>query len=326
MKIKNVAALTSVLGLVLGLTAACGEDESSSGADGLTKVSIVYAAPVADQQIPAVTKEAGIFEKYGIDADVKYLQLSQATPAVAGGQAQLGVFAAPSPQTAAVTGTGFKYVAQWQNVANLLLMARPGIKSVKDLDGKSIGVTSSGGTTDVLAQNVIKENGISAKRAPLGTLQNDLNALIAGRVDATILGPDAQAAVEEKLPGTTILHDFSKDADSWVLGLVGLDSWLKANKETVVKVLKALNEGIEYFKTHPAEAQAVIKANAGLSTDEAAEQAYESTVSLLTSSIVPTVEPQQKILEMLSADQPEAKDFNAADLIDDSYAKEAVGS
>jgi ABC-type nitrate/sulfonate/bicarbonate transport system substrate-binding protein len=89
-----------------------------------------------------------------------------------------------------------------------------------------------------------------------------------------------------------------------------------------VPVLRALYQGLAYYKTHATQAIAVIAKATSEPTSEA-RSAYEASKALFTSSIVPSLPDQKNVLKALVSTQPAAKSFDAAKLLNASYAEQA---
>jgi ABC-type nitrate/sulfonate/bicarbonate transport system substrate-binding protein len=306
------------------LAAGCGASaEASSGADPV--ITIAYAAPVADQLVPSVTQAAGLFKKYGVNVKVEYLQQSDMLPAMVGGKIQFGSLAAPGYEIVALNGTGIQSIAQWENSFDVVLESGPKYTSMASLNGQSIAISTPGAFSDLLALIAEKKYGITMHEVPLDNLSNGISAFETGSVAAiSDISPFQVPAAEKSLPGAHELIDWRTVRDVPGMELIGDETWLKANRGTVVKVVKAINAGIAYFKTHKAQTVRVIEKVTG---DPPAESAasYEDTLRAMSSSDIPSLQAEKTVLSYLVQEYPQAATFNAANLIDTSYEKAAGG-
>ena len=287
-------------------------------------MTIAYVSTTADQQLVNVTQSAGLFAKYGVNATVKFLQQSAFQPALASGQVQFGLVSAPAAALATINGSPNIWVAQFESTLNLSLVASAKIKTLADLNGGSIAISSSGGSSDLLAQLAIQQGNISAHEVPLGNLQNDETALIGGQVDAAILGPPLTYNVQAKIPGAHTLIDFGTQKDSLPgLGLVAYGDYLNKseNAATIEKVLHALVDGVAYFKANPVPVKAIIKKAAGSESDADVTKAYDAAAALLQDDATPVTETQQKLLTVLEGKYPKAKGFDPNKLVNQTFMK-----
>ncbi|MDP9818828.1 ABC transporter substrate-binding protein [Spirilliplanes yamanashiensis] len=307
--------------VTLAATAACGSDEEAPPAP--VQVGIVVTERTADQQLPAVTAAADLFARHGVVATITYLPPADALTALREGRAQLAVLGAPDAQAAALAGTPVRLVAQWQDAADLVLMGRPGQAGGAALKDRRVAVGAERGVTGLLALLAGRESGVRVR--PVADPDPGA-ALRAGRVDAAVVPGLARAGLEASRPGAAVLRDFAQARGSRPLGLVGLDSWLRAHRDEVVSVIRALDAGRLSFTADPAGTQAAIRAAVELPDDAQAAYAYASAAARMRGSLVPDLAAQQTVLDLLAAaGQAEADGFPAGDLLDDSYAADALG-
>ena len=328
--ILRAAALLALISLAAACATSSSSSATASGSAGSgsapVSVTIAYAAPVADQMIASVTQAAGLFAKNGIDAKVEFLQASQLLPALVSGQVQFGTFAAPGPEIATVNGHSLKYIAQWENSFDTVFVASKKYPTMASLNGKAIAISSDGAFSDLLARIAERRYGITMRELPLGNLTNQIAAFESGSADAVSdLSPWQLSSAQQKVPGAHSLIDWRTITNIPGMGLVGNDQWLTANRATAVKVLKAISEGVSYFKTHPTEAIKVISQVTSEPTAEATAS-YQAVLKSLTPTIVPSLAAQQNLLTYLPEMEPAAKGYPASKLLDASYAEAAIGS
>ena len=92
-------------------------------------------------------KEWGFFSKNDIDADIIFVRGAPTlTAALLSGDLQAGYTGGTAVMGAAVGGADLKILAVLTNKVTYDLVARPGIRSLEELRGKQVGVTSIGGT------------------------------------------------------------------------------------------------------------------------------------------------------------------------------------
>lgn len=303
-----------------------GSGGASSGSGGSSKavnVTIAYPAPVADHMIPSVTNAAGIFKKNGINAKIVFLQGSEIAPALISGKIQFASLATPTYEVADLNNHDIKAVAQWEQVFDVMLVAKPEFKTMKDLDGKSITTSAPATFSDLIADIAMQKFGITMHKVPLGHLSNSISAFESGQVDSiSDLSPWQLGDVQKQMPGAHSLVDFRNIQGVPGIQLVGSGSWMQDNKDVTTRVVKSIAEGVQYFKSHKAESVKTI-AKVTQASAAQAQDSYDAVVKSLSDTLVPSLAAEKKVLGLLAPSYPAAKGFDASKVIDTSYAKAA---
>ena len=310
-----------------GTSTTSGGAAGASGSATMAPVTIAYTAPVADQLIPLITQKADLFAKYGIPVTITYLPQTEAVDGIVGGKVQMSVFDSPAPEVAVADGEQIKWIAEWETHADLFLLGRPGVSSVKDLAGKPVAETVAGSTTAVLTQVSLQDAGVlsTAHLQPLGNVGATLSAFQSGSVQATIAGPPNQTTLIKAVPGSKVLVDYTTSIP-WVGGGLAADvSWASAHKTETVDIIKALVAGEQYFKTHKAESIKDIESVSKTVNDADAEGAYDSMLKIMsqTSSMVPQASVEGPALKAIAGTSPGAASLTGASVIDSEFAQAA---
>lgn len=294
----------------------------------MVPVTIAYTAPVADQLLPYITDKAGLFAKYGVPVTMTYLPQTAAVDGIVGGKIQLSVFDSPAPEVAVADGEQIKWIAEWEGHADLFLLGRPGVASVKALAGKPVAETVAGSTTAVLTQVALSDAGVSTTVhvQPLGNVGAMLSAFQSGSVQATIAGPPNQTTLLKAVPGAKILVDYTTSIP-WVGGgLAASVPWAESHKTETVDIVKALMAGVQYVKASTNKA-AVVKdiELATKSTPEDSVGAYDSMIKVMsqTTSIVPQPSVESAALKAIASTSPGAASLTGASVVDTEFAQAA---
>ena len=326
-----LSTVAAVVGLSTVLTACGSSDTSSKPASGLIKVRIGVAAPTAEQTLPAVAEELGIFKAHGIEAEVTLISGGpQITAGLVGGSLDFGVYSAPGPEVAAVQGAKIKYVGVWTHRSNLGLVVAPGIDSVKDLKGQPVAVSSPGTTTAIYTDMLLRDAGMNASkdvvRRNVGGQGAALSAFASGQVKAAIFGAPVTYTAVEKLDGAKILIDYSKEDFAWpYAGIVAGNDYAKGNPETISNVLAALKEAAAAYKD-PAKADDIISIISKFTSTTgtaAVKQSFDVAAKEIDVTLTPNAEEHQNVLTQLAFTTPAARDFEATDIFDSSFLEAA---
>ncbi|HKC27640.1 MAG TPA: ABC transporter substrate-binding protein [Jatrophihabitans sp.] len=249
------AALASLAAVCTAtLLAACsggggGTKASGDGVKGQRFKLIVASTATANKVVEAHMIE--ILKKDGVNASI---QFSDASSNVQVAELRRGDFDAYAE---AVAG-GIAAVAQGiplvdfdllQPRQDYVFIARPGIKSLSDLAGKKIGVIDTVGVNWAQALIVLKQAGLSVGQVHMvtaGGQSERLAAMVAGRIDATMLSHSAQVQLQPK--GYTVLYDYTRQSPNlYDDNMFAMKSWLTGHKKLAVEVNKATLEAFEWF-------------------------------------------------------------------------------
>ncbi|WP_348935883.1 ABC transporter substrate-binding protein [Aquabacter sp. CN5-332] len=145
-------------------------------------------------------------------------------------------------------------------------------KSIADLKGQKIGITTAGSLTDTTIRYVIKKAGFDPDKdfqlLSVGRAGAQQAAIKAGAIAAGMFStPDIQITMSEK-GAFKIIEDFRKLAYP-AQDLVITDTWLKAHPEQAAKVTRAVVKALKLIQQDKTVLRPAIKAIFPELTDEA---------------------------------------------------------
>jgi ABC-type nitrate/sulfonate/bicarbonate transport system substrate-binding protein len=132
-----------------------------SSAYAVDKIVVDYGGVSGFQGASWVAKDLKIFDKYGLDADV--IMITGGARSVAtllSGSSQFGTGSATAPLLATARGSDIKVIAASYNKFPYAFIAKPDIRSPKELRGKKISILNYGGSNDLALQLALREWGI----------------------------------------------------------------------------------------------------------------------------------------------------------------------
>jgi NitT/TauT family transport system substrate-binding protein len=170
--------------------------------------------------------------------------------------------------------------------SDFVLVVAPGgpVKTISDLKGRPIGVTSSGSLTDWLVRELARQqgwgrDGINA--LPLGADRTRLAAMKSGDIDGFVITL-AMANTYAGQGATRTLLDFGDIVTDFHTHVVfAPDSVVKTNPDLVGRFLKAWFQSVIYMKQHR-EAGIAIAAKTLGTTPEAVAKGYDVDMSMLS--------------------------------------------
>jgi ABC-type nitrate/sulfonate/bicarbonate transport system substrate-binding protein len=270
-----------------------------------------------------------LLKKQGADASVKW---NASTPNVAIAQLRSGDLDAYSEAVsggvaAVQSGVPLMDIALAQPRQDYVFLAKSGINTLADLKGKKIGVQDTTGVNYAQALLVVQKAGLTPKDVTIiavGGQSERLPALVAGRVDATMLSHAAQLSLAGK--GFNTLFDYTKEASNLYDDNVFVTpDWLKKNHALAVAFNKAMLDSFVWFND-PANKDAVV--TEALAIQPSVDKAQTAQLFDLLRSA--DAYPNGSILDPTLLDQQQQLYKSAGALVDtvpvsqwvdDSYAK-----
>ena len=254
--------------LLLPLALFCCHRSQSSATLPEVRIAI-HRDPIAFLPV-RVAQTLGYYEAEGV---------AVAMSEVAGGAKALEALLGGSVDVAAASmSDAMQIAAEGRDVRGfLVLYTRPSaalavapalsgtIRTIRDLKGRTVGVSTPGSSTHQLLNFLLVRDGLSpadVSTVSVGMSASSVAALEHGTVDAAVLLGSAVAAFEERHPSTTFIVDIRTQAGARQvfgsemfpgLSMVAQDSWLRANPEIAQRLVRALKRGMHWVRDRPAE-------------------------------------------------------------------------
>jgi NitT/TauT family transport system substrate-binding protein len=128
------------------------------------------------------------------------------------------------------------------------LLAKPAIKSIKDLKGKLISVGGAKDITRIFVEQMLGPNGVKPGEFDMtfaGATSARFSALQGGAVDAAILTPPFNFHAQSA--GFTLLGNTVQYVDMPFAGISVNTNWAANNKATVQKVIEVYNNSMAWL-------------------------------------------------------------------------------
>src|SRR5438093_13233750 len=213
----------------------------------LTKIRIGISTPNEPVQFAEKLADSlGIYQKYGItevtvtgfEGDAKALQ------ALVAGQLDLFVVGASTALSSVATDTPVKVVAMNSTRLTDGLWCIPAIKTKEAVKGKSIAISTFGGTSHGSAILLLQGIGYTAKDAVITQVGNQgsrIAALKGGSVGCAVVDMSQEKAMRDA--GMNLLFDETKANLQWGRsGLMGKADFIARNPNTTLVVVAATLE------------------------------------------------------------------------------------
>jgi len=331
---RQLPILAGLAAFVL-LASACGAAQApatptESGPLQKIKLKAPYTAISVVQSPVWVAKEEGLFEKYGLDAELSYIATSTTlTSAMLSGEIQIAASGEEAVLSADLAGADLVIIASGPTRLLFSIYTRPGINSISDLKGKRLGVTRTGAATDFAARYVLTRNNLVAERdvtiLQMGGVPEILAGLKSGAIDAGVLSPPT--IFRARKAGLSELVDLSKEDLTFYQGpIVARKSWLKDNREAAIRYLKGYVAAVALMQRDQQKAQVAIGKYSRESDPEILSGSLKAVLPILPMDQTPRIDAIKTGLDQAALTNPKAKDADPKTFIDPSLMQDIIKS
>ncbi|MGH7872593.1 MAG: ABC transporter substrate-binding protein [Candidatus Binatia bacterium] len=218
----------------------------------------------------------GFFKEEGLEAEVIRMNANVAITALASGDTDYTMIFG-SVVRAAMRGLPVKVVASLIDGSTHALVARPELKSARELKGKTLGIQAYGASDQVAATMIFKHFGVDAEKeikvVALGPAAARLSALKEGVVEAVVISPPGDE--EAKKLGFNVL---ARAHELFSFPFVGLGTHTRKIRERpdeVKRTIKALIKANRFIRQNR-EGTIQTLVDWGRTTPALAAAAYDS--------------------------------------------------
>jgi ABC-type nitrate/sulfonate/bicarbonate transport system substrate-binding protein len=291
----------------------------------LIKINVGYSA-ISGDALPAwIAKDAGIFEKNGLDVQtVFFTGGTTAVMALVSSDTPIAQLAGPAVVNSVIAGSDATLIAGGVVSLNYYLLSRPEIKTPEQLKGGSVAISRFGSSSDFIARYALTKVGLTPGKdvtiVQIGSTTARVDAVLSGRVQATVVNPPASIIAQKR--GMNILADLPK------LGLVyqhtavaTTKKYIREHRDIVRRYAKAQIEAVHRIYT---DKEGSIRALARFIGRNVERDVLEKTwENLLSETVLPKKQyPSVEGLKTILASEPKAKSHNPEDYFDASFVKE----
>jgi len=269
-----------------------------------------------------LARERGIFNKNGLDVSLTSVVATAAMPALMSNDTQLASSGAAEVANADLQGGNVVMIAEGAAMPIFSLYADKKYKSVPDLAGQTIGVTSIGAASDTAAHLFLRKFGMEEKikiTAAGGSSGTILAAMTQGLIGGGMLIPPVTAQAEQA--GFVELVNGVKLGVPLTQGSLVVTRTLANDRGDIRdRLLKSYLEAWTYLSNPANKADAIKIFEQYTKTDaKDSETAYNFMLPLWQSQKVPymTDEAIANVLSFLA--EPRAKSADPKQFYDNSY-------
>src|ERR1051325_8901585 len=224
------------------------------------KVRIAVAATSLAFLVPFVAKDRGLYLKYGLEAEIIQMRPNVAMAALLSGDLDY-VELIGSIIRSAAKGIPVRAVSTGIKAPFFSFVAQPRYKSIKDLKGAVIGLTSIGRDKLLSRRATLRQLGLDpdkdVKLLAIGDEKLMYDAFKTGRIDCIVIAPPF--SVIAKREGYPLLAHTAQYVTIPFSGLGTTIERIKSNRPQVKRLVKAEIEALRLIQTNAAITADVIR-------------------------------------------------------------------
>jgi NitT/TauT family transport system substrate-binding protein len=311
---------TLFLAAILGL----GAIFTSADAQELRKIKIGYPAISYNQVHIWVAKDAGLFRKHGLDAEVVFFRGGQtATQALVAGDPPIVNIG--TVVQAGLQGYDVVLIASSENAYAYSVVARPGTTKVEQLKGKKLGVSGFGSASHNAALILLRKFNLEPNKdvalVVAGPTMERLGAVDANKIDATILTPsELPRARKQGLVEVYDMLDLGIEVQG--NGFATTRSFIRSQRDTVLSAVKAYVESLYFIPRNRDETRRIAGKYMRTNDAEVLDATYDFFIKRVSKRPYPTLKGIQFLLDEIAPKMATAKNARPEQFVDLSFLQQ----
>jgi NitT/TauT family transport system substrate-binding protein len=271
-----------------------------------------------------VAAEKGAWRQYGLDVEpILVSGGARAVPALVSNSVQFLFGSDTGVTTAILQGIAVVRIGVTLNSLGSAVLTAPGIQSVQDLKGKTLGISRGRDASYARLAKLLRDNGLNpnqdVKFLPIGGGEGGrLSALKAGIIQGTMLFPPLDLIAQHE--GLKVLAKF--DVPTPGGGINVTSAYLKQNRPLVINFLKGYMQGIQGMLTDKQGSLKVLHKYFQNSDPAAMAYLYDETTRRIERDLRAEPESIRFHFEMAALDDPRAAKLSEKDFWDATLVEE----
>ena len=263
-----------------------------------------------------VAADKGIWKKHGLDVELIFLRGgSRTVSALIGGSVDFIIGSDLGVTTAILQGAALTRVGVTTNTLGYSMVTQPGIKTVRDLRGKIVGVTPGRDAAYARVVKLLRDNGMDASRDVTFLSVGDggpaarVAALSSGVIHATMFTPPSDRISEKA--GMRILAKI--DVANVGGGLNTSTAVLQKSRSQLLRFLRGYMEAIQYLQNNKDESLKIFSKYVRNPDLGIMAYLYDEISSRVERGLRPQADAVRALLDLAALDFPQAKRLSEKD-------------
>jgi len=277
-------------------------DDTSAGS-APDKIKFPYS-PISWNSLPWwMAKDAGYFEKNGLDVDLFYEGASSAiVQAMLAGEANFAGLAGPAVVSNVISGGDVIQIAAVVKTFTVPMFSAPTIKEVAQLKGQKVAVSRFGSISHIAALNIFQKAGVTgATVIQSGGTPESAAALMSGAVAAAMVPPPQSLILREKgfyeLVGVKQFREWNIPVVE--NGIAARRGFVEKNPSIAKRFIRAAFEGIRTIYDNKELAIKILAKYTKVNDQNILEESYRFSVDALSKEGAMPAEAFSALVEQL---------------------------
>ncbi|MFQ5682833.1 MAG: ABC transporter substrate-binding protein [Candidatus Binatia bacterium] len=320
-----VTARKTITAIVSGLVCAfLLSTLSANAATNKKTVKLAYMGWDLGTAVTYVGKDAGLFEKYGLDLEEVFISdgVTGAIRALIGVDLVVGFGSPVTILQPILEGSDIVFLGSHVRKEQYGLGVSSDIVTIKDLKGKKIGVSALGRRSDLIVRVLLRRAGLDPLKdvniVSAGFSPQRMVALSNNLIQGAPLSPEV--ALQARKLGLKVLK--VKEVPVVTSLVMTTRSFAAREHEAVRRFMKGYLNAIRYYLTHRKESVAIIKKYVTGVDSEALEAMYDTFAAQLTPVPGPNGEAVRSLIDVVSVADLRAISLQPRDLFDLRFLEE----
>jgi NitT/TauT family transport system substrate-binding protein len=266
-----------------------------------------------------IAKEAGFYKKYGLDAELIFINGStRGIQSLIAGDLDFTGAVGTSAINGQLAGGDIFIIDSLVNTLPYYIVGKPTIKSPEDLKGRTLATHIPGTSADFAVRLALRKFGIDykdIKAIMVGGSPARVAAVINGQTDFTMVTEPGKLQGENA--GMKVIIDMAKLRIPFQFSCtVTAGKLIRERPKTVEGMVKVLADAVHFFKTNKKESIRIMAKYTRGATHKVLEGSWDAYSELLEEDLRPTLEGLSDTLAVQAAWDPKAGKAKAQDMVD----------
>lgn len=289
------------------------------------KITVGLTSKVGSFALPfVIAEEKGLFRSEGLNAVVVMMQNQVVVNGVLSKNVDYGgTFS--NFVGAAMAGLPVRIVMTVMDGTDHVLVTAPNIKRVEDLKGKTVGISSFGGTPHSEVVTILRKHGMNPEKdvtyLQIGGGSSRYQALESGLIHAAMLTPPFNKIGRQR--GFNELVAFDEVMKIPLAGLTVHVDQLKERAPEIVRMIKALIKSVDYIRNRKSDVLSLFEKSWAVKDAAVREGIYQDLIGLYSRTGIPSDETMKNVIRLVQETRKSGGSVAVSDVADWSFAKMA---
>lgn len=285
-----------------------------------TKIRAAYGTPSLSQVVFPLGVHSGMFERNGLIVEPLYIA-GRSINLLLSGEVQFGFTGGPQTVLARMGGADLMTIAGLNRLGQMIA-AHPSIRTPADLVGKKVGIGVFGTTADYGMRLGLRKLNLRANKEvtfiQVGDVPARIAAVTSGAVHAVVLSSFDKHFLEQH--GLRLLAE-TDDIDFMGSGIMTTESYARANRDVVIRLLRGAVDTIRFIKAEPKRTTELLGRIYRESDPAVLARRYQTLLTVYPDYPIISVAAIQSIIDVLKEDGKIKESPPAQSYIDMSYLR-----